>query len=278
MTSLSTSAENIWPSRWQAFTYHQLDIQLSWEHIKHAGIWEEYCSTNFLPLGSSVFPVGRKSGCLVMCPLLLLALPLPPWCHMERRQEGENTSGCHASTLLGVFTKHHEQQQQMHSGAACGPSAALLSPCMAASVERNSQLCHFLWAENAPWNLNLTFPPDAPLLLLRQAWQMQPQEPHTAPQASCRLQAGRPQLQLTLWGQGPCGLGTDELERQTVLPLRTTWRSLTAFRRAPDQHHSTMSFLMKVWILEQIHRDILREDAGDKWIFSFPHGVFWLLD
>lgn len=60
MTSLSTSVENIQPSWWQAFTYHQLDTQLSWEHLKHAGIWEEYCSTSFLPVGSSVFPVGRR--------------------------------------------------------------------------------------------------------------------------------------------------------------------------------------------------------------------------
>lgn len=75
------------------------------------------------------------------------------------------------------------------------------------------------------------------------------------------------------------GLGTDELERQTVLPLRATWRSWTPVRRASDQHHSMMSFLMKVWILKQIYRDILRGDAGEKWIFlSSPHRALWLLD
>lgn len=74
------------------------------------------------------------------------------------------------------------------------------------------------------------------------------------------------------------GLGTDKLERQTVLPLRATWRSWTAVRRAPDQHHSMMSFLMKVRILKQIYRDTIRWDAGDKWIFfPSPRRVVWLL-
>lgn len=57
------------------------------------------------------------------------------------------------------------------------------------------------------------------------------------------LKAPRWQTQTAAHPLGPgSGPGTDELETQTLLPLRATERSWTAVRRTPDQHHSDELF------------------------------------
>lgn len=207
MTSLSASAENIWTFQPQAFKYHQLDTQASWEHPKHAGIWKEYGNTSLLPVSSSFFPAGRRIRMLGTVSSAAFGHPSHPV--VQYRARGRRWGHIwlpHFSLTVGF--------NQAPCAAAPDGLGNHMWPVGCTFVTLHSGL---QWKETSAVPFYRQIPNSCSIQMQRccvadtGGWR----DPADTPPGSILVTTCRPEHQ----GPGN-GLSTDEMERQTALQVQ----------------------------------------------------------